>query len=67
MAKKKTTTPPLPEGAKMVEPQERVPVTNAERMEALKEQAKNLEASYQKVQGAMELLTAIMEEENAQK
>jgi len=40
-----------------------VPVTNEQRMSALEEQKANLEASYQKVLGAIELLTAIMQEE----
>lgn len=43
--------------------QEKVPVNNEQRMEALEEQKRNLEASYQKVLGAMELLQAIIEEE----
>lgn len=41
----------------------KVPVTNQDRMKALEEQKNNLEASYQKVLGAMELLSAIIEEE----
>lgn len=41
-----------------------VPVTNEQRMAALEEQKKQLEASFQKVIGAMELLQAIMAEEN---
>lgn len=40
-----------------------VPVTNQQRMSALQEQSKQLEASYQKVQGAMELLQSIIEQE----
>ena len=43
--------------------EEKVPVNNEQRMEALEEQKRNLEASYQKVLGAMELLQAIIEEE----
>ena len=49
-----------------VEPQ--TPITNQQRMEALQEQKMQLEASYQKVLGALELLEAIMlEEKNAKK
>ena len=43
--------------------EEKVPVNNEQRMEALEEQKRNLEASYQKVLGAMELLQAIIDEE----
>lgn len=51
--------------AKKTQPvkEEKVPVNNEQRMEALEEQKRNLEASYQKVLGAMELLQAIIEEE----
>ena len=51
--------------AKKTQPvqKEQVPVNNEQRMEALEEQKRNLEASYQKVLGAMELLQAIIEEE----
>lgn len=51
--------------AKKTQPvqKEKVPVNNEQRMEALEEQKRNLEASYQKVLGAMELLQAIIEEE----
>tara|TARA_R100000278_G_scaffold114259_2_gene92703 strand:+ start:275 stop:463 length:189 start_codon:yes stop_codon:yes gene_type:complete len=58
MAKGKTPATPV---APKEEP--RTPVTNQDRMSALEEQKSNLEASYQKVLGAMELLTAIIEEE----
>tara|TARA_R100000458_G_C8124130_1_gene141783 strand:- start:184 stop:366 length:183 start_codon:yes stop_codon:yes gene_type:complete len=57
MAKKKTTEAPKPTVP------EQVPVTNEQRMEALQEQKQQMEVGYQKVMGAIELLTAIMEEE----
>ena len=60
MAKRKTPAPP--KGAELVG-QPKTPVTNADRMEALQEQKQQMEVGYQKVMGAIELLTAIMEEE----
>jgi len=50
---------------KAVQPsvENQVPVTNSQRMSALQEQGKQLEASYQKVQGAIELLQSIIEQE----
>ena len=56
--KKKTTEVETPTT------ENQVPVTNEQRMAALEEQKKQLEASFQKVIGAMELLQAIMAEEN---
>lgn len=50
---------------KAVQPsvENQVPVTNSQRMSALQEQGRQLEASYQKVQGAIELLQSIIEQE----
>jgi hypothetical protein len=47
----------------MPQEQHPMPVTNAERMEALEQQKTQLENSFQRVAGAIELLQAIIESE----
>tara|TARA_R110000824_G_scaffold10990_2_gene47956 strand:+ start:6819 stop:6995 length:177 start_codon:yes stop_codon:yes gene_type:complete len=46
--------------------QEKMPITNAERMEALVQQKTQLENSFQRISGAIELLQAIIESDKIQ-